>query len=64
MRWLLLFVLAAAGLVLYGTSYDTGITPDAVVYLSVARNLNAGNGWTDDSTGQAIPLTRGGRSSN
>ncbi len=59
-RWPILFVIAAVGLVLYGTSYDTGITPDAMVYLSVARNLNAGHGWTDDSTGTAIPLTRGG----
>jgi hypothetical protein len=55
-----LFMIAAAGLVLYGTAYDTGISPDSTVYLSVARNLVQGNGWTDDSSGTASPLTRGG----
>jgi hypothetical protein len=59
-RWQILFVIAAACLVLYGTSYDTGIPPDAMVYLSVAHNLNEGIGWTDDSSGTAVPLTRGG----
>jgi 4-amino-4-deoxy-L-arabinose transferase-like glycosyltransferase len=53
-RWLTLGLAVVAGLATWiATRHGPGMSPDSVTYLSAARNLASGHGYTD-FTGQAL----------